>query len=135
MDTLNPVGKSGQEFLSPVIAIFLMSPFTASTHDAYFICYDGNCSQSKVLGFYGTSGSTPSMAGIMSLVNQTLGERQGNFNPTLYALAATPSNGVFNDVTLASSGVTDCNVDAPSMCDNSISLASGSTPPHFPVSR
>ncbi len=103
--------------------------FTASVHDAYFFCYAGKCTQDTNTGFYGTSGATPSMAGIMALVNQTLGDRQGNFNPTLYALAATPSNGVFNDVTVASSGVTDCSVDTPSMCDDSITLASGSNPP------
>jgi hypothetical protein len=36
----------------------------------------------------GTSGSTPSFAAIMALVNQQTGQRQGNANLVLYALAA-----------------------------------------------
>jgi hypothetical protein len=102
--------------------------FTASKHDDYYSCFaepngDGDCSQHKFLGFYGTSAGTPSMAGIMALVNQTLAGRQGNFNPTLYSLAATPSNGVFNDVTVASSGVSNCSINTPSLCNNSITLS------------
>lgn len=42
----------------------------------------------------GTSASTPIFAGIVTLLNQYLGSPGlGNINPTLYALAATPSNG------------------------------------------
>jgi len=40
-------------------------------------------------GVGGTSGGTPSFAGIMALVNQKTGERQGNANYVLYALAGT----------------------------------------------
>jgi len=65
----------------------------------------------------GTSGSTPSFAGILALVNQKTGQRQGNANAVLYQLAAAetfancnsssrtnpaaPSNPacVFNDIT------------------------------------
>ena len=105
--------------------------FTASGHDAYYLCLaypdgTGDCSQHKFISFYGTSASTPSMAGIMALVDEALGSRQGNFNPTLYSLAATPANGVFNDVTIPSSGVANCSVDTPSLCNNSIALGSGS---------
>jgi hypothetical protein len=45
--------------------------------------------------------------------------RQGNLNPVLYQLAATPSNAVFHDVTIASSGVANCSATVPSMCNNS----------------
>jgi len=108
--------------------------FTSAAHDPYYFCFaesngDGDCSQNKPIGFYGTSGAAPSMAGIMALVNQALGGRQGNFNPTLYSLAATPSNGVFNDVTVASSGVSNCIISTPSHCNNSIDLSAGSNPP------
>jgi subtilase family serine protease len=111
--------------------------FTASMHDSYYLCFaeangDGDCSKGKHIGFYGTSGSTPSMAGIMALVDEALGARQGNFNPTLYSLAATPENGVFNDVTVPSSGVTNCSVYTPSLCNNSIALSSGSAAPVLP---
>jgi subtilase family serine protease len=56
------------------------------------------CSSSNFLGVGGTSGSTPSFAGIMALVNQKTAARQGNANYILYKLAAsTPS--AFHDVT------------------------------------
>jgi hypothetical protein len=48
----------------------------------------------------GTSASTPIFAGIVTLLNQALGTSGlGNINPTLYALAATPSNAVFHSIT------------------------------------
>ncbi len=63
------------------------------------------------LGIGGTSASSPAMAGVMALVNQKNGSRQGNANYVFYKLAAqqqasacNSSNGsgaacVFNDVT------------------------------------
>jgi len=75
-------------------------------------------SPSNWSGAGGTSFASPIMAGIQALVNQRVGARQGNPNPTYYQLAATEygtggnsscnsSNGtgiastcVFNDVTL-----------------------------------
>ena len=59
------------------------------------------------------------MAGITALLNQKEGSAQGLLNPNLYTLAATPANNVFNDVTVATSGVTGCVVTTPSMCNNS----------------
>ena len=44
---------------------------------------------------------------------------QGNLNPRLYALAATPGNAVFHDITVASSGSVSCDPSVPSMCNNS----------------
>jgi hypothetical protein len=49
-------------------------------------------------GVGGTSVSAPAMAGIMALVNQMTGSRQGNPNYVLYQLAKTTPT-VFNDVT------------------------------------
>jgi Pro-kumamolisin, activation domain len=47
----------------------------------------------------GTSVSSPVFAGIVALLNQALGgSGQGNINPKLYALAATPTNGVFHSI-------------------------------------
>ncbi|QBB70289.1 hypothetical protein ELE36_07895 [Pseudolysobacter antarcticus] len=102
--------------------------FSASQHDGYFTCIasgNGSCvaNSQGSFGFIaigGTSASTPSMAGIVALLNQKLGGPQGNLNPRLYALAATPSNGVFHDATPASSGVTSCVITIPSMCNNSM---------------
>lgn len=102
--------------------------FTASSHDGYFGCFaaSGNpCVVGSNGGFRfsvfsGTSASAPSMAGIAALLNQQMGSGQGNLNPRLYALAKTPSNGVFHDITVATSGVFNCTPDTPSMCNNSM---------------
>jgi subtilase family serine protease len=57
----------------------------------------------------GTSVSTPVFAGMVALLNQYLAGSSspglGNINPTLYALAATPSNLAFNPVTTGDSNV------------------------------
>jgi len=53
----------------------------------------------------GTSFATPVFAGMVALLNQSLSSPGlGNINPTLYALAATQSNGAFNPVITPSSG-------------------------------
>ncbi len=58
------------------------------------------------------------MAGVAALLNTKLGSAQGNLNPMLYRLAASNPS-AFHDVTLASSGVSDCTSATPSMCNNS----------------
>ncbi len=97
--------------------------FTAAFHDGYLICQVdlGNDCSAGTFKFviFGTSASSPSMAGIAALLDQKLGARQGNLNPLFYKLAATPANGVFHDVTEASSGVQNCSTATPSMCNNS----------------
>ena len=69
------------------------------------------------LGIGGTSASSPAFAGIMSMVNQKTGQRQGNANYVFYNLAAqqNPSNCnsatgsgsscYFNDVTIGTNAV------------------------------
>jgi len=109
--------------------------FSAAGHDSYFMCSSigtGNCvldssSTFHFSGFSGTSAAAPSMAGIAALLNQKMGSAQGNLNPRLYALAQSPSNGVFHDVTVATSGVASCDVTVPSMCNNSTPGASALT--------
>jgi len=69
---------------------------------------------------YGTSAATPSFAGIMALVNQQTGSRQGLANPVLYHLAAAqnwadcnssnipnlpPASCIFHDVTIGTNAV------------------------------
>jgi hypothetical protein len=63
----------------------------------------------------GTSVSTPVFAGIMTLINQYLSASggSGNINPTLYTLAATPSNGAFHPVTTGDNNVY-CVANTPS---------------------
>ena len=96
---------------------------TAASHDGYIICFASSCSsaQPSVFIIGGTSASSPSFAGIMAIVDQTLG-RQGLPNYTLYRLARNasafcsssartspsvppPAACIFNDVTAGNNGV------------------------------
>ena len=77
-------------------------------------------------GFSGTSAAAPSMAGVAALLNQKLGAAQGSGNPLIYSLAATSSN-VYNDATIASSGVSGCTATIPSICNNSAPSATALT--------
>ena len=109
--------------------------FNASAHDGYFNCLAaiGTSCVSDATGHFtfavssGTSASAPSMAGMTALLNQRAGGAQGNLNPRLYALAVTPGNSVFHDVTVSTSGVAGCGVNVPSMCNNSTPGPSGIT--------
>ena len=100
----------------PDVSLFASNGFMGNF---YVICQsDSNpyhtCNTSSDLyfaGFGGTSVSSPAFAGIMALVNQQTGERQGNANYVFYKLAAQqpasscnsstgPASGcIFNDVT------------------------------------
>jgi subtilase family serine protease len=62
---------------------------TAAGHDGYMVCIQGSCDSGEFAVVGGTSASSPSFAGIMALVNQKTGSRQGQANYTLYKLAAT----------------------------------------------
>ena len=100
--------------------------FSSADHDGYVGCFTaggGDCI-GFFLVFFGTSTAVQDMAGIAALLNQKLGTPQGNLNPTLYQLAATTNN-IFHDVTIATSGVTACDLtgNTPSMCDNSTPAA------------
>jgi hypothetical protein len=62
---------------------------TAAGHDPYLICYEQSCrTNGEMFGVSGTSASAPSFAGIMALINQKTGGRQGQANYVLYRLAA-----------------------------------------------
>ena len=61
---------------------------TAAGHDPYLICYEFSCSDDQMYGISGTSASAPTFAGIMALINQKMGSRQGQANYVLYRLAA-----------------------------------------------
>jgi hypothetical protein len=70
----------------------------AGAHDGYLVCLEGSCQtieqngqtileRAAVVG--GTSASSPSMAGVMALVEQKNGAFQGLANYTFYQLAAS----------------------------------------------
>ena len=97
--------------------------FNASpNHDGYLYCYSGSCTNGyrdaknnlSVVG--GTSASTPSFAGILALVMSKMGgQRIGNANPAIYALANSGSySTIFHDVTVGNNqspcaaGTTNC---------------------------
>jgi hypothetical protein len=100
----------------PDVSLFSSAGFFGAF---YVVCQQSNggngqpCSLGNFAGYGGTSVSSPAFAGILSLVNQKTGSRQGNANYVLYNLAsqqskagiacnstATPAAGcVFNDVT------------------------------------
>ena len=93
---------------------------SSAGHDPYLLCYEGSCQTGFVATVFGTSASAPSFAGIMALVNQKTGSRQGQANYVLYRLAAgenlSQCNGskttalpaltcIFNDVTVGNNAV------------------------------
>jgi subtilase family serine protease len=108
--------------------------FSASAHDGYFGCFAAagascvnvaNGSFSFIVSA-GTSAAAPSMAGIAAQLDGQLQSPQGNLNSQLYQMASTAPT-VFHDVTVASSGVANCDLATPSVCNNSIPGASGLT--------
>jgi pseudomonalisin len=81
---------------------------SAAQHDGYIVIQGGSWG---VVG--GTSASSPSFAGLMALVVQKTGQRQGNANARFYQLAAAQYGGsgpaVFHDVTSGDIGVPGVN--------------------------
>lgn len=76
---------------------------SAAIHDGYLVTVTG-----KLYVAGGTSASAPSFAGLMGLVGQKTGARQGNVNPALYILAGKQSTGgaaVFHDVVTGNNSV------------------------------
>ena len=76
---------------------------SAAIHDGYLVTVGG-----KLYVAGGTSASAPSFAGLMGLVVQKTGARQGNANPALYTLAGKQSTGgaaVFHDVVTGNNSV------------------------------
>jgi pseudomonalisin len=76
---------------------------TAAGHDDYLIYQEGGL---YVVG--GTSAASPSFAGVMALVVQHAGARQGNANTAFYSLASKERAGgasVFHDITKGNNSV------------------------------
>ncbi|HWW15208.1 MAG TPA: S53 family peptidase [Candidatus Dormibacteraeota bacterium] len=76
---------------------------TSAGHDGYLIYQEGSL---YVVG--GTSAASPSFAGVMALVVQHAGARQGNANTVFYSLASKQRAGgaaVFHDITSGNNSV------------------------------
>jgi len=77
---------------------------STAAHDGYLVYQEG-----QLFSFSGTSASAPSLAGLMALVVQKTGSRQGNANPIFYQLAASQFGGsgpaVFHDVKTGNNSV------------------------------
>ncbi len=74
-------------------------------HDGYLFCVtdlQGNSCPGNTFTTNGVAGGTsfgaPTFAGIVAILNQKSGPRQGNINPALYALSAA-NVGAFHDIT------------------------------------
>ena len=92
----------------PDISLFASNGFMDTF---YLVCQSdmtgGICDLNNFASFGGTSVSSPAFAGIMALVNQKTGERQGNANYILYKLAAQQPS-AFHDVPTGSTIAMPC---------------------------
>jgi len=75
-------------------------------------------------GVGGTSASTPPFAAIIALINQKTGQRQGNANPVLYALAAKTGNSCTSDPSAVTK--TSCVFYDVAKSNNSVACQGGS---------
>jgi len=125
--TGNGVPNDGRRDL-PDVSFFASNGFNDSF---YIVCESddgGPCSLSgdDFLGFGGTSVSAPVFAGVMALVDQETGERQGNANYVLYKMASTAGN-TCNSNTALSNGLGNCIFyDIPEGSTIAMACASGS---------
>ncbi len=77
----------------PDVSLFASNGFVGSF---YMMCErdasNGPCSTSNFLGIGGTSAAAPAFAGLLALVDQKAGGRQGNANYIFYKLASKSGN-------------------------------------------
>lgn len=100
-------------------------------HDGFLICSNGSCvtgfrdSSNNLTVVGGTSAGSPSMAGIIALLNQKIGgSGLGNINPTLYALATT-SPSAFHDVT-SGNNIVPCTAASKDCTNGSLGFSASS---------
>lgn len=91
--TGNGVPSDGKRDV-PDVSLFASNGFN---NTFYIICQsdaapDACSLQGNIQGYGGTSVSSPAFAGIMALIEQKTGERQGNANYVFYKMAAAGSN-------------------------------------------
>ncbi len=82
---------------------------TAAGHDGYLVVQGHTTGTTGLASVGGTSASSPSFAGLMALIVQKTGSRQGNANTVLYPMGASQFAGtgpvVFHDVTSGNNSV------------------------------
>jgi subtilase family serine protease len=104
--------------------------FSASLNNGYLGCFAaagaGCTSSGDFVAFAGTSAGADSMGGVTALLDQKLGKAQGNLAPHLYEMVKS-SPSAFHDVTVATSGVSNCSLKIPSLCNNSLPSPKGLT--------
>lgn len=86
---------------------------TAAGHDGYLVYQEG---QLELVG--GTSASTPSFAGLMAVIDQYTGGRNGNPNTRLYPLASS-NPAAFHDVTGGTNAV-PCSGGSPNCSSTTV---------------
>ena len=111
----------------PDVSLFAGSGMMASFYmicEADFYYPPAPCDTGHLIGVGGTSASSPALAGLLALVNQKTGSRQGNPNSVFYSLAAKqaalncnsssgPAAGcIFNDITAGTIAM-PCAVSTP----------------------
>ncbi len=106
---------------------------TAAQHDPYLLCLQGSCqpdSQGQIFVYFisGTSASAPSFAGIMALIDQAQGGRQGQANYQLYSLARMASTSYparCNGSNTSSAPASDCDFNDVTVGNNVVPGESG----------
>jgi subtilase family serine protease len=103
---------------------------TAAGHDGYLVCIEGSCDSGEFAVVGGTSASSPSFAGIMALVNQKTGSRQGQANYTLYKLAGSQfgTTAAPNSSQLAACNATNGNTVDPSCIFQDVTTGTNAVP-------
>lgn len=101
-----------------------LSLAASGAHDGYLIYFRG-----QLMTVGGTSASSPSFAGIVSILNQYLSAKGsiskpglGNINPSLYKLAQT--TGIFHDVTVGNN-VVPCAAGSKGCVNGSFGFTAG----------
>ncbi|MFZ0521345.1 MAG: Ig-like domain repeat protein [Candidatus Acidiferrales bacterium] len=112
----------------PDVSLFASNGFNGSF---YIICQSDvrspcGLTNGEFLGYGGTSVATPAFAGIMALINQKTGERQGNANYVFYKMAAASSNSCSSS-SVPSTGTNNCIFyDTPSGSTIAMACVTGS---------
>lgn len=103
---------------------------TSSGHDGYMVCIYGSCSSSSFYSVGGTSAASPAFAGIMALVNEKTGARQGQANYTLYRLAGSQygTTGSPNTSQITSCNASNGNASGASCIFHDVTAGSNEVP-------